>query len=197
MVVLKGYGGMNKRNIEAIYPLSPMQQGILFHSIYAPETGVYFEQMTCTLEGELHVPAFEKAWQKIVDRHPILRTTFVWKRLDKTLQVVHKQVTLPFHELDWRNLSSSEQEIKLDNLLKENRNNGFKFSEVPLLRIFVIRLSENSYQFIWCHHHILLDGWSLPIIIREVFAYYEAFRQEKEIILEGSRPYRDYIAWLQ
>jgi len=188
---------MNKRNIEAVYPLSPMQQGILFHSIYAPETGVYFEQMTCTLEGELHVPAFEKAWQKMVDRHPILRTSFVWKRLDKTLQVVHKQITLPFHELDWRNLSSSEQATNLKNLLKENRNNGFKLSEVPLLRIYVIRLSENSYQFIWCHHHILLDGWSLPIIIREVFTYYEAFRQEKQIMLEGSRHYRDYIAWLQ
>ena len=67
------------KNIEAIYPLSSMQQGILFHSIYAPKSGVYFEQFTLNLKGNVNAAAFESAWQKIVDRHSSLRTLFVWK----------------------------------------------------------------------------------------------------------------------
>ena len=188
---------MNKRNIESIYPLSPMQQGMLFHSIYEAESGVYFEQLTTTLEGELNIDAFKKAWSQVVDRHSILRTSFVWKRLDKTLQVVHKQVTIPFEELDWSDGAEANFDDRLDEYLAENRKKGFQLTEAPLMRLAVIRMSDKSYQFVWSHHHLLIDGWSLPTIIKEVFTYYEANRVGQEITLPPTRPYRDYINWLQ
>lgn len=188
---------MNKRNVEAIYPLSPMQQGMLFHSIYSPDSGMYFEQLTCIFEGDLNIPAFRKSWEAVIDRHPILRTSYVWKRLDKTLQVVHKKVELPFEIMDWRQDSSKVQQEKLDNYLNQNQQKGFNLSEAPLIRLAIARLSENEYQFIGAHHHLLMDGWSFPLVIREVFTYYEAFRQNQQIQLSPVRPYRDYIGWLQ
>ena len=124
---------MSKRNIEAVYPLSPMQQGMLFHSLYAPESGVYFEQLSCTLRGDLDVAAFERAWQRVVERHPILRTSFVWKRLDKTLQVVHRRVELPLEKQDWRGLSPDEQEAQLEAFLQAERRRGFNLAQPPLL----------------------------------------------------------------
>ncbi len=188
---------MDKRNIEAIYPLSPMQQGMLFHSLYAGETGVYIEQLTGTLEGDLNVRAFQQAWQRVVERHPILRTSFVWKKLDRILQVVHKRVSLPFEVLDWSNLSASEQQAELDRLISANQRAGFNLNEPPLMRVTLIRLGERRYQFLWCHHHVLLDGWSLPLVIKEVFAYYHGLAHGRDVRLPAARPYRDYITWLQ
>lgn len=188
---------MDKRNIEAIYPLSPMQQGMVFHTLYAGDSGVYIEQLTGTLEGRLNVQAFQHAWHRVVERHPILRTSFVWKKLDRILQVVHKYVSLPFQILDWRHLSSEEQQMELDKLIRTNQHDGFNLNEPPLLRITLIRLGENRHQFLWCHHHALLDGWSLPLVMKEVFAYYQALAHGKDIRLPAVRPYRDYINWLQ
>ncbi|MDZ7375500.1 MAG: amino acid adenylation domain-containing protein [candidate division KSB1 bacterium] len=188
---------MDKRNIEAIYPLSPMQQGMVFHSLYAGDSGVYIEQLTGTLEGAVNVPAFQQAWQCVVQRHPILRTSFVWKKLDRILQVVHKQVSLPFEVLDWRHLNQAEQQLELERLIRTNQQTGFNLNEPPLLRITLIRLGENRHQFLWCHHHALLDGWSLPLVMKEVFVYYQALARGKDIRLPAVRPYRDYINWLQ
>ncbi|MFZ5515903.1 MAG: amino acid adenylation domain-containing protein [Candidatus Zhuqueibacterota bacterium] len=188
---------MNKRNIESIYPLSPMQQGMLFHSIYEPESGVYFEQLTTTLEGDLNIGAFKKAWQQVIDRHSVLRTAFVWKRLDKTLQVVHKEVPLPFEELDWSNVAEADFETQLNTYLVENKAAGFKLTDPPLMRLAVIRRADGHHQFVWSHHHLLMDGWSLPIVIRDVFTFYEANRTGQSIALPPVKPYRDYINWLQ
>ena len=91
-----------KKNIDGIYPLSPVQQGMLFHSLLAPESGVYFNQVLYTLSGRLQKVAMQRAWQQVVDRHEALRTLFVWKEREKPLQVVRRGVTLPWEELDWR-----------------------------------------------------------------------------------------------
>ncbi len=188
---------MSKRNVEAVYPLSPMQQGMLFHSLYAPDSGVYVEQMTCTLGGDLDVVAFERAWQQVVERHPILRTAFVWKRLDRTFQVVHREVGLSLERLDWRGLSAPEQVAQLEAMLRADRCRGFDVSKAPLLRLALMRTAEDSWQFMWTHHHAVLDGWSVPLLLKEVLALYEATRQGRAVRLESVRPYRDYIAWLQ
>ncbi|MDY7076204.1 MAG: amino acid adenylation domain-containing protein, partial [Chloroflexota bacterium] len=188
---------MSKRNIEAVYPLSPMQQGMLFHSLYAPESGVYFEQLSCTLRGNLDVPAFERAWQRVVERHPVLRTSFVWKRLDKTLQVVHRRVRLPLEQQDWRGMSLAEQEARLEAFLQAERSRGFNLAQPPLVRLALMRTEENGHSFVMNHHHLLLDGWSLPLLMKEVMTFYEAFSKDQELDLEPGRPYRDYIAWLQ
>ncbi len=174
-----------------------MQQGMLFHSLYAPEPGAYFEQLSCTLRGDLDIPAFEQAWQRVAERHAVLRTSFVWKHLDKTLQVVHRRVTLPLEKQDWRGMSPVEQEARLEAYLQRERHRGFDLSQAPLIRLALMRTVEDAHYFVWSHHHILLDGWSLPLLLNEVFTLYEAFHRGQDLHLEPTRPYRDYIAWLQ
>ena len=185
------------KDIEAVYPLSPMQQGMLFHTLYHPEAGQYFEQMSATFRGELDVEAFRQAWQRVIDRNAILRTSFVWKKVSRMMQVVHRHAELPFQFLDWRALSPDEQETQFEQLMVADRQKGFQLGKPPLLRITLIQTGENRYKFLWSHHHILLDGWSLPILLREVFAFYEAFRLGKDLQLPPTPPFGEYIRWLQ
>jgi len=188
---------MDTRNIKDIYPLSPMQQGMLFHSLYDPESGMYFEQSSWTLRGDLDVPAFERAWRRVVERHSALRTAFLWEELDEPLQVVCRQVELELEEQDWRGFDESEQQSRLEVFLSHDRERGFGLDKAPLMRLALIRLDDNAYHFVWSHHHLLLDGWSQPILFQEVFGFYEAFSQGQDLHLPPPRPYRDYIAWLQ
>ena len=185
------------QSIEDLYELSPMQQGMLFHTLYAPESEVYFEQLLCILSGELNFSAFQKAWEQIVARHSILRSAFFWEEIEKPLQIVNKQVDLPWEKLDWRHLTSDEQKSQLEELLKSDRYKGFKLNQVPLMRFTIIQLGEKTYQFIWSHHHILFDGWSMQIILKEVFALYEANQRGEYLRLSPVRPYKEYIEWLQ
>jgi amino acid adenylation domain-containing protein len=184
-------------NIEDIYDLSPMQQGMLFHTLYSPESGMYFEQMSYMFEGDLDPSALQQAWQRIIERHPVLRTAFYWEELDNPLQVVHKQVQLPWQQLDLRSCSSEEQQTQITTFLQTDRVQGFQIDKAPLMRCALIQLAEKTYQFVWSHHHILMDGWCLPLILKEVFAFYTAFCQEQPLRLAHPRPYRDYILWLQ
>lgn len=188
---------MNQKNIEDIYPLSPMQQGMLFHSLYAPKSGMYVEQLSLKLHGNLDIAAFKLAWQEVLNRHSVLRTAFVWENLEKPLQVVGRQVSLPWQQLDWREIPTNEQQQQLEALLETEQKRGFELSKAPLMNLILIQLAEKSYQFIWNHHHLLLDGWSLPLIFQEVITFYSAFCQGKDLYLEKPRLYRDYIAWLQ
>ncbi|MDY7076525.1 MAG: amino acid adenylation domain-containing protein [Chloroflexota bacterium] len=188
---------MSMKNVEDFYPLSPMQQGMLFHSLFAPESGVYVEQTGCTLRGNLDVPAFQRAWQRVVDRHPILRTAFVGEGLKEPIQVVHREVQLPVEQQDWRTLSTLEQEARLEDSLQAERKCGFDLSKAPLMRLALMRTDDDTYEFIWTNHHILLDGWSIPLLLQEVFAFYESFRQGQDLRFGPPRPYRDYIVWLK
>jgi amino acid adenylation domain-containing protein len=186
-----------QKNIEAIYPLSPMQQGMLFHYIYNPESAVYFEQFSCRLHGNLDPQAFRRALTEIMRRHSTLRTSFVWKKLDRMMQVVHKELALPIEILDWRNLAASDLPGKITLFFEEDRRKGFNLSKAPLLRFYLIRHSEDSWQFLWSFHHLLTDGWSIPIILKELFTLYEAYQRGLAITLPPARPYQEYIHWLQ
>ncbi len=184
-------------SIEDLYPASPVQEGMLFHSLHAPESGVYLEQLSLALGGDLHVAAFERAWELLVQRHPILRTAFHWQGLDRPLQVAVPRVPLAWDRRDWRGLPAEEQRGRLASFLEEDRRRGFDLASPPLLRLALIRLSNDAYRFVWSHHHILLDGWSLPILLRDLFAFYQASLRGEEARLGHARPYRDYIAWLE
>ncbi|AOX02677.1 hypothetical protein BJP34_27440 [Moorena producens PAL-8-15-08-1] len=184
------------KNIAEIYPLSPMQQGMLFHSLYAPDSGVYFEQMTFKLKGNLKVAALRESWQLVVDRYSTLRTFFVWENRSTPLQVVLKQVELPWSNLDWRDLSATEQQQQLSQMLSTQRESGFQLNLAPLMSCTLIQLSDETYQLLWSYHHLLIDGWCLSIIFKEVFSFYEAKLTGKTGNLPTPRPYRDYIAWL-
>jgi NRPS condensation-like uncharacterized protein len=185
------------RDVEDIYPLSPLQQGLLFHTLQAPESGVYFEQLSAVLGGDLEVASFKRAWQKVLERHALLRTAFYWEELSEPLQVVHRQVELPWVEEDWRGLSPNEQQGRFEAFLEADRGRGFELGQAPLMRGALLRVAEDAHQFVWSFHHLLLDGWSLPLVLKEVLAYYEAYCGGRELQLGSPRPYRDYIVWLQ
>ncbi|OBQ12654.1 amino acid adenylation domain-containing protein [Anabaena sp. AL09] len=185
------------QSIEDLYELSPMQQGMLFHTLYAPESEVYFEQLLCILSGELNFSAFQKAWEQIVARHSILRSAFFWEEIEKPLQIVNKQVDLPWEKLDWRHLTGDEQQRNLEDFLVSDRHKGFDLNQAPLMRFTIIQLTENTYQFIWSHHHILFDGWSMQIIIKEILTLYEANQRGEYLRLSPVKPYKEYIEWLQ
>ena len=184
-------------DIEAIYELSGMQQGMLFHTLYEPEAGAYFEQVSCRMEGDLDEEAFRSSWEGIVERHAILRTSFAWEGLGEPLQIVHRRMDEVWQQQDWRGKTSQEQEGALEQHLEEDRRKGFDLSKGPLMRVALIRLGEKSYYLVWSSHHALYDGWSKQVLIQEVFSYYEACRRGGEPRLGKAREYREYIEWLR
>ncbi|WP_316432629.1 amino acid adenylation domain-containing protein [Leptolyngbya sp. NK1-12] len=177
--------------IADIYPLSPMQQGMLFHSLLAPQSGAYVVQVCFELHEPLAVDRFEQAWQQVVDRHPILRTAFAWEQLEQPLQVVGHSVKLPLQQLDWQSLTAAEQPIQQRALLQQQRIQGFQLNRAPLMRLTLIQKQPSVYTVIWSYHHLLLDGWSVPLLLQEVLACYRG------LDLPPAYPYRHYIAWLQ
>ncbi len=185
-----------KTLIEDMYPLSPMQEGMLFHTLFAPSSGMYFEQFSYSLDAGLNVPAFKQVWQRVIDRHPVLRTAFIWERRDTPFQVVYRRVKFPWEEYDWRG-GESDSDERLEAFLKADRERGFVLSEAPLLQLTLIRMTKTTYQFTMSFHHMLMDGWCSQVLFQEVFAFYEAFCRGADIELERPRPYRDYILWLQ
>lgn len=180
------------KQIDTFYPLSPGQQGMLFHTLLSPQSGVYVEQIACTFEGKLDVERFLQAWNVVIKRHPILRTCFVWQGLNEPIQVVLKEVPLSYQKLDWRHLSKEEQEVAYEAWLKEDRVKGFQMDRAPLMRLTLIQMEDERTEFIWTHHHILLDGWSLARVLKEVLDLY----LKGQIPLSPGRPFRDYIVWL-
>jgi hypothetical protein len=188
---------MKTENIEDIYELSPIQKGLLFHSLYAPELGTYFFQMSFTLRGRLNVVAFDRAWQQVAARHTILRTGFYWENIDKPLQVVYRQVKVPLEQHDWREIKPLEQHKRLQSFLESDRQRGFDLSQECLMRLALIRCADDSYQFIWSRHFLIIDGWSVPLVLKEFIQIYKALCQGQDLPLAPSRPYRYYIVWLQ
>ena len=184
-------------NIIDLYELSPMQQGMLFHSLYSPKSGVYFEQRSCKLKGNLNISAFKIAWQKVIERHTILRTAFYWEEAEKPLQVVYNQVDLPMLEQNWQGLTIKQQNDKLEDFLQADRQQGFDLNQPPLMRCALLQIQADEYYFIWSHHHLLMDGWCNGILLKEVFSFYQAASQNKSLFLPPTRPYRDYIEWIQ
>ncbi|MBD2603288.1 amino acid adenylation domain-containing protein [Scytonema hofmannii FACHB-248] len=184
-------------NLEDIYPLSPLQEGMLFHTIYNPEEGIYFEQVTGKISGKFDVDNFNFAWQRIVERHPILRSAFIWDNQDQPLQIVNKNVDFSILQQDWRNLSTTQQKDELQQYLISDRQTGFILNQPTLMRFTVIRLDDSTWQWIWSHHHIILDGWSLPVIFKEVLTVYQSTCQQVPHSLPPVPPYRHYIQWLE
>ena len=188
---------MMKQHIEDLYPLSPMQQGMLFHSLYAPEAGIYVEQFQCIIAHKLEVAYFKRAWQHLIERYPILRTSIRTANLAQPLQVVHPQVELSWSEYDYRHLSSQEQEEHLGNFLQHDRRRGFVFTSAPLMRMALFQKADTSFHLVWSFHHLLLDGWSVSLLLEEVFSIYEALVRGDGYQPGPVRAYREYIDWLQ
>ena len=180
--------GLDPEQIEDLYPLSPMQQGMLFHGVDGSEGGVYVNQLRVEVQG-LDVERFRCAWQAALDAHDNLRAGVHWQGLEKPVQAVHKRVELPLEVFDWRGREGMD--AALDELAAGERSRSFDLAQPPLLRLVLVRHGEDRYQLIYTHHHILLDGWSNAQLFAEALRRYNG-----ESIAEQGR-YRDYIHWLQ
>ena len=189
--------GDSSDDIEDVYELTPLQQGILLHSMYGGDADTYIAQNSYQIDGALDVAALLEAWRRTTIAHHSLRTSFHWGRLDKPLQVVHRDPAVQVHQHDWSDLDQQEQEVWFDRLLTEDRQAGFfSLSHPPLQRLHLIRLGEEQYRLIWTHHMLLLDGWSELIVMNDVVARYRQLTTNGPVP-PAATPYRDYIAWLQ
>ena len=186
-----------KPDITDLYPLSPMQHGMLFHSILTPDSSVYCEQLRFTLDGPLDVQVFERAWQGVVQRHAVLRTGFLPTEYAEPMQYVQGRIVVPFVFLDLREWPPSERAARLQTWLQSERSRPFDLATAPLMRLTVIRMADNRWCFVWTHHHAVLDGWSLPLLLKEAFQFYEAFLNGRDLLMPSPRPYFDYIRWLR
>ena len=183
--------------VEDIYPLTPAQEGMLFHVLHAPGSGMYLLQVSCRLEGELDEEAFAGAWQAVLDRHTILRSAFVADKRDEPFQVVYRSLKLPCERLDWRGLDPERQGAEMQALLERERARGLDPARPPLMRLALVRLGAGAWRFAWTHHHLILDGWSRAAVLREAFAAYEALRAGRPPEAPRPRPFHDYVQWLR
>ena len=179
------------RGVQDLYPLSPMQQGMLFHSLYQQgQDDIYVSQLRADIHG-LDVPRFQRAWEQVLARHDMLRTGFIWQDAQaQALQAVHRDVALPFAEYDWQ--ARPNQQAALDELSESTRAQGFVLEQAPLLSLKLVRTGHDRFHLIYTNHHILLDGWSRAQLFGEVLQHYAG---QPLPAIHGH--YRDYIGWLQ
>ncbi len=190
-----GSNPASSKSIEDVYELTPIQQGLLFEQLARPKAGVYIEQLLLTFDGRLDVTAFQQAWQMVVDRHPILRSSFHWRAEDLPLQVVHTAADVALEVLDWRDTPVEKQHRQLDEWLDRERIEGFDISTAPLMRLTVIRSEPQSWIFAWRLSHLLMDGWSFGLAVTDFITCYRALCLGHQPHCAPTRPYRDYVAW--
>ncbi|MGH3946770.1 MAG: amino acid adenylation domain-containing protein, partial [Pseudonocardiaceae bacterium] len=184
------------RSVEDVYPLSPMQAGMVFHGLVDASSSAYFNQMQLLLSGVSDPRALGAAWQAVVDRTPVLRSSVVWESVAEPVQVVHREVTVPITYLDWTWLSDAARERELELLLARERAEGLDLSVPPLLRVAIAALPDGEARLVWTLHHVLLDGWSTSQVFDEVCEHYAAIVGRHPATPLARRPFRDYVQWL-
>ncbi|VVJ19160.1 Polyketide synthase modules and related proteins [Amycolatopsis camponoti] len=184
------------RDVEDIYPLTPLQAGMVFHSLVDRDSSAYFDQFRLRLAGVRDPRALAEAWQRVVDRTPILRSSMVWDGVDEPLQRVHRHVRVPVGQHDWRGRAESEQGAALVSLLQADQAAGMELTAPPLMRLEIARVADDEVQLVWTSHHVLLDGWSTAQVFGEVAEQYAAIAGGRTAELAPRRPFRDYLAWL-
>ncbi|MGW5699134.1 condensation domain-containing protein, partial [Streptomyces asiaticus] len=181
--------------LQDILPLAPLQEGLLFHSVYdeaAPD--VYVVQDTMDLEGDLDPEALRAACRTLLRRHANLRAGFRYAGLWRPVQFIPHEVPLPWEEFDLAALSDDERAAAADRVLEADRRRRFDLGKPPLMRFTLLRLGAGRHRFVLTNHHILLDGWSRPMLLRELLALYASRGDDSG--LPRVRPFRDYLRWL-
>ncbi|MDX1726190.1 MAG: condensation domain-containing protein, partial [Pseudomonas sp.] len=177
--------------VEDIYPLSPLQQGLLFHSQLGDSASSYVNQLVLPLSG-LVPERLRQAWQQVLQRHAMLRVRIVAG--EPPLQTVQAQVGLPWQQLDWREpqpLVDGDFQARLDALCLAERDRGFDLAEAPLLRLLLVQRDDQGFVLVWTLHHLLLDGWSTGLLLGEVLALYHG-----DSLAPPRGQFRAHIAWL-
>jgi amino acid adenylation domain-containing protein len=182
--------------IEDAYRLSPLQEGMLFHRLVAHDSGVEIFQVVALLPEELDATALRQAWQRVVDRYSIYRTSFHWQGSESPMQEVQCQARLEWREEDWRGVSPADQEGRLARFLQADRARGIDLQQPPLIRMALFRLADAAWNFVWTAYHGVVDGRSALAVMIEAFAAYEALRRGEEPASPPVEPFRRYIEWL-
>ncbi len=184
-------------DIEDILPLTPLQTGLLMHSRFEPNPEVYFAQVTCTLRGDLDESLLRRAWQEAVNRHAALRTAFITEGLNEPVQLIHARAELPWHSEDLRGTAAKQQSAEVAAFRDAERSRGFDLRRPPLLRIGLFRIADDAWRLTASNHHLLFDGWSLAVLLREVAHAYESLRRAAEIPGEIRPRFAEYVRWLR
>ncbi|MEU0005142.1 non-ribosomal peptide synthase/polyketide synthase [Streptomyces sp. NPDC006314] len=179
-----------------VYPLTPTQTGMVVHGLDDAAHGLYIEQITFEVDGAGDTRAQAAAWQHVVDRTPVLRTSIALRDVPVPLQVVHRNVALPVTEHDWRGLPADRRAAELERLLAEERARGIDLDRAPLMRLALVRLGPDTVRVVWTFHHVLLDGWSVFHVLSDVMAAHAALARGERPRLPERRPFADYAAWL-
>jgi amino acid adenylation domain-containing protein len=182
---------------ESRYPLSPMQQSMVIASSREPASGIYVQQLMCSLREEVDTGCLREAWDLMTERHAILRST-VELEPEGLVQTVHEDATIAWDERDWSSLSPAAYDRELKAFLAADRARGFNFIEGPPHRVAVIRRAQALYQYVWTHHHALIDLHAQLLLLRELFACYDARRRhETHVPPAPAQPFADHVRWLQ
>ncbi|MEV0416133.1 amino acid adenylation domain-containing protein, partial [Streptomyces sp. NPDC050448] len=187
---------MTQVRIEDVWPLSPLQEGLLFHAQYDEQArDVYVEQRVTDLAAPLDTEVLRASWEALLGRHASLRASFQQPAgMQQVVQVVLQGVALPWREVDLSGLPAAEAETEAARLIAAEHERRFDLAVPPLLRLLLLRLDESCYQLVLTMHHILMDGWSLPVLFGELSELYAAGGDVS--VLPPVTPYRDYLAWL-
>ncbi|HEX4947690.1 MAG TPA: condensation domain-containing protein [Blastocatellia bacterium] len=185
---------MNPKQIEEFFHLSPLQKHLLRQSELSAPTA-HLAQFTCELVGPLDASAFERAWQKVTNRQPALRTTFVSGDLKEPVQVVNRNVSVALEKHDWRNLAEEDQARHWEELLQSDRQTSFVLKTPPLWHMTLIRMQEEQHRFVWTYHELLFDERSLPLLFNEALEHYSAILQGKTLSLPLPVSWRKYVEW--
>ncbi|MDM5228718.1 amino acid adenylation domain-containing protein [Cytobacillus sp. NJ13] len=188
---------MAKPEIQKIYPLSPMQEGMLFHALYSKESNAYFEQVRLDIDKVINIQAFEESFNRLIARHDILRSIFIHEGVPRPVQVVLKERHANIHLEKIDHLNSDEQSRFINNYINEEKKRIFQLDKDLLMRITVFATGSNSSVVLWSFHHILLDGWSLGLLWEEFTSIYKEIMTGEPANLPPVQPYSSYISWLE
>jgi bacitracin synthase 3 len=188
--------------IENIYPLSPMQAGILFHYLIDPSSSVYFEQAVISIKGEIDKDLLKKSFNLLVERYAIFRTFFCYQVMDRPFQVVFKpgpggQPGFHYEDITSLYLSEADTAAYLEEARKRDRQNSFDLMREIPMRISLYRIGANAYHMVWSYHHILIDGWCVGIVFKELMQVYGLLRAAEPVHLPKVLPFVNYIKWLE
>lgn len=178
------------------FPLTPMQEGMLYHSLAYPDRGVDVQQVLCTIDDCFDHDRFEAAWSRLTQRHAVLRTRFEWEGRDQPVQTVLEQVTLAIQVYDLQATESERQELTLREFLRNDRKRGIHLGSAPLMRLSVFMLGESGFTFVWTYHHVILDGRSDEIVLRDFLLLYENGDGSDPLRVVPSHSYRKYAGWI-
>jgi amino acid adenylation domain-containing protein/non-ribosomal peptide synthase protein (TIGR01720 family) len=180
--------------VEDVYELSPLQQGLYYHWVSAKKAAAYFMQTNCTIKGALNVTLLNDAYNRLVQRHSILRSHFA-EQAGVLLQVVKKEVAAAIEYVDVSESADVQEAVAA--YKAADRLRGFDLSAGSQMRLAVLHTGNETFEFVWSHHHILMDGWCGGILIKEFFTIYDSLLANREPVLPAVNGYAAYIKWLR